>query len=68
MPTYRSMFVWLAAAAAMADHMDDAQHVAAVVTTQQPSFTIRSWLDSIRLPERDGRLSAEGLHRAGLSL
>src|SRR5262245_31264533 len=42
MPTYRSMFVWLVAAAAMADHMDDARQAATIVTTQQPSFTIRN--------------------------
>ena len=67
MPTYRSMFVWLVAAAAMADHMDDARQAATIVTTQQPSFTIRTWLNFIRLPERDGKLLAQGLHRAGLS-
>jgi adenylate cyclase len=66
MPTYPAMFVWLAAAAAMAEHMDDARHAAACVTMQQPAFTIRGWLDFIRLPERDGKLLAEGLHRAGL--
>ena len=67
MPTYRSMFVWLAAVAATAKHMDDARHAAAKVTTQQPSFTIRAWLDFIRLPECDGNLFAEGLWRAGLA-
>jgi hypothetical protein len=61
------MFVWLVAAAPMADHMDDARQAATIVTTQQPSFTIRTWLDFIRLPEREGKLLAEGLHRAGLS-
>ena len=50
----------------MAEHMDDARHAAASVTMQQPAFTIRGWLDFIRLPERDGKLLAEGLHRAGL--
>jgi adenylate cyclase len=67
MPTYRSMFVWLAAVAATAKHMDDARHAAAKVTTQQPSFTIRAWLDFIRLPECDGNLFAESLWRAGLA-
>ena len=67
MPTYRSMFVWLAAAAAMAGHVDEASQAAARVRTQQSSFTIQAWLDFIRLPDRDGKLLAEGLLRAGFS-
>lgn len=66
MPTYRAMFVWLAAAAAQAGHAEEAKTTAAMVLMQNPGFTIEAWLDLIRLQPNNAARLAEGLRKAGL--
>ena len=67
MPSYRPVFVWLAAAAAQVGRDAEARTAAAEVLRLQPEFTIASWLGFLRLakPEDAHRL-AEGLRKAGL--
>ena len=67
MPNWRPTFVWRAAAAGQLGRTEEARAAAAQVLRLHPGFTIRGWLDLLRLAlEQDSQRLAEGLRKAGL--
>jgi TolB-like protein/tetratricopeptide (TPR) repeat protein len=67
MPDYRSLSVWLAAAAAQSGRAAEAGDAARRVLAGAPQFTIRGWIEHIRFArQEDADRLAEGLRKAGL--
>ena len=67
MPDYRSLSVWLAAAAAQSGRAAEAGDAARRVLASAPQFTIRGWIEHIRFArQEDADRLADGLRKAGL--
>jgi adenylate cyclase len=66
LPGYRPSFAWQAAAAAQLGRDAEARDAAAELLKFDPDFTIKWFLDAIRLVPRDAERLSVGLRKAGL--